>query len=421
MSNHTAKMAHIVNSSCDAPSNNVLLPVIQCAKCNTSTNNNVESCVACVIKRTNFNTVETRSKTKAKIGKLSVGDATTDAITPSISKEAAKTIHVLQLELESKNEIIKVLKNDLEQVTNNLNASKCKYNELIAKIGPVNTAGNGEFRIAKKTCKAKVITEPTGLQVHNTFELLDSDFPEIRNHKLNNKAGNTNNRNTVVEASGDKIGLTRKVLLVADSQGRGCNKMLQSKLGAGCKVQSLLKPNAPLQEVIKDIDTITKDFGVNDVVIVMGGSNNIEADTPYDVLKRDVDMALVKLLPLSNKTNLIINPIPIRYDISGSHDLIKQANHHLHSQLNVTQNINKKRIAINFEIERLTREHFTRQGLHLNHHGKNHICNRSAALVKLFNTVNPVTKRKITTQLCLDKWIIKLPNNTVKRPNHFLD
>lgn len=325
-----------------------------------------------------------------------------------------------------------MLKDDLVQLTTNLSISKCKYDDLIAKIGSESISENNVFQIAKKTCKPNKITEPASIETDNAFKLLDSDFPAISQGGIKNKIVNTQSRPSkprVIKSVGDNRPIISKVLLVSDSQGRGCNKMLQSKLGDSSKVQSILKPNAPLKEVLKDIAVHTKDFGENDVVIVMGGTNNIEANTTYDVLRRDVDKALVQLLPLSNKTNVIINPIPMRYDTgtSGLNEIINQANQHLHSQVNSIHNINKKRIAINFEVERLTREQFTRQGLHLNQSGKNHICNRSAALIKMFrpnscSTGMPtVARQKSIKQMCLDEWLIKKPNISANRPNHFLD
>ena len=52
----------------------------------------------------------------------------------------------------------------------------------------------------------------------------------------------------------------KKVLLLADSNGRGCSAKLKEKLGENFEVTSFVKPNGKLEHLIESIAPLTKNF-----------------------------------------------------------------------------------------------------------------------------------------------------------------
>ncbi|KAK9701501.1 hypothetical protein QE152_g30580 [Popillia japonica] len=67
----------------------------------------------------------------------------------------------------------------------------------------------------------------------------------------------------------------KRIFVFADSHGRDYGRLLNNKTGVNDAVQSIIKPGAAVEEVIKclfrDIESLTKtDYG-----IVFGGANNI--------------------------------------------------------------------------------------------------------------------------------------------------
>ncbi|KAK3919289.1 putative RNA-directed DNA polymerase from transposon BS [Frankliniella fusca] len=57
-----------------------------------------------------------------------------------------------------------------------------------------------------------------------------------------------------------RIKRKKKILILADSQGRGCNKKLSKELKGHYQVQSVIKPGAKFQEVVVGVDKLCQDF-----------------------------------------------------------------------------------------------------------------------------------------------------------------
>lgn len=171
-----------------------------------------------------------------------------------------------------------------------------------------------------------------------------------------------------------------KVLVLADSHGRGCWDLLNKKLNNEFEVSVVFKPNAPLKEVVRLAKSSLNDLDVNDHLIILGGTNDLisnDSNQSPQILK-----TIEELVPVSNKTNLIINTIPLRHDKPELNRLISKTNSAIHKIVNSQKNKTVKRVKINFINERLNRKNYTNHGLHLNISGKNVLCDRLASLVK---------------------------------------
>lgn len=66
-----------------------------------------------------------------------------------------------------------------------------------------------------------------------------------------------------------------RVLILCDESGRYiCNQLRQTLNSGQFSVESIIKPNARLEDVVENMDKLAKDFSTRDYVIVMAGKNN---------------------------------------------------------------------------------------------------------------------------------------------------
>jgi len=173
-------------------------------------------------------------------------------------------------------------------------------------------------------------------------------------------------------------GKKKKVQLLSSSQGRNCSVLLQQNLGEDFEVCGVVEPNAKLCDVVGDVQGLVKSFDENDCVIVLGGTNDVELDGKY---RETVAEGIKNVLPLSKQTNVIINSIPSRFDRFDLQPHIRAANEIIHREVNKSKDKNSSNVRINFGNERLTRDCYTRHGLHLNLRGKSEMCKRLSHLV----------------------------------------
>jgi len=183
----------------------------------------------------------------------------------------------------------------------------------------------------------------------------------------------------------------KKVLILSSSQGRFCSNILQKKLGENYEVCGIVKPNARLTDVVDSAETLVRDFNENDCLIVMGGTNDIE--TNYS---ETIPEGIRKVLPLSKQTNIIFNSIPARFDRFDLKHHVDKANRIIHEEINKSNEKKSSNIRLNFVNERLSRDCYTRHGLHLNFKGKSQLCDKlSAFVLDCLNKTNFLVQRVV--------------------------
>ena len=106
----------------------------------------------------------------------------------------------------------------------------------------------------------------------------------------------------------------KKVLLLTDSNVRGCSAKLQEQRGDDFEVSSIVKPNGKLENLVESIAPLTKNFDSNDCVIILGGSNDIGIKENYNLKLKP---AVKSILKTSKITNVILNAIPQRFGNEG--------------------------------------------------------------------------------------------------------
>lgn len=100
---------------------------------------------------------------------------------------------------------------------------------------------------------------------------------------------------------------TGKILILADDFGRNINKIVYKKLPNKYQLETMLKPGATFQQTIENIDQLTKNYGLNDHVVIITGSNNFNKNTGYPSFRYICDK-----LKSCNKTNIIVATTPYK-------------------------------------------------------------------------------------------------------------
>ena len=171
------------------------------------------------------------------------------------------------------------------------------------------------------------------------------------------------------------IGQTQKktrVVVIGDSHARGCAENLKENL-LECYVTGYVKPGAQTDQIVKsaksDIDGLTK----NDVVVVLGGTNDIGKNNSKQGIRN-----LVSFAKECQHTNLIVMSASNRHDLvnwSCVNTEVKKFNVTLKRRLKTFENT--RVLDMNSE-----RAHYTRHGLHLNKFGKKILANKVSAEVR---------------------------------------
>ena len=148
-------------------------------------------------------------------------------------------------------------------------------------------------------------------------------------------------------------GLKKKVLLLSDSQGRHCAGLLQEELGSDYQVSGLVKPGAPLREVLRDCSQLARDV---DVLVIQAGTNDLSP-------RGGVDIAPLRqqLARLPSSTRVILSGVPPRFDRPHLNTMAMKYNEAFKT-IDGVSNFNP--------FTNLNRSHYTRHGLHLNFRGK---------------------------------------------------
>lgn len=157
----------------------------------------------------------------------------------------------------------------------------------------------------------------------------------------------------------------RRIFIFADSMGRDISGHLRTLLGSKShtRVFSYIKPGAPFKVIADSIPKMCPDLSQDDVVFVMGGTNDISELDPGSPSSKFLN--LNSLGHLSTKTSIILSTIPYRFDNLGH-----QSTNIFHTNCGILFQSERNNF-LTFDCNKvLHRQHFTEHGLHLNHAGK---------------------------------------------------
>jgi len=151
-----------------------------------------------------------------------------------------------------------------------------------------------------------------------------------------------------------------RIIVLGDSHARGFAGELH-QVKQHFKVIGYVKPNAGLTELFNPAKEDTSKLTKKDIVIVFGGTNDIERNFHGKILT-----SIVRFLDATQHTNVILMDVPLRYD-PGKRP-------HINEEI-VNYNRKLHKVTKSFKHAKLiksttNRELFTHHGLHLNKKGK---------------------------------------------------
>lgn len=146
-----------------------------------------------------------------------------------------------------------------------------------------------------------------------------------------------------------------------------------------CKVSSTVKPNAKMDTILQGINK-DRDLSTNDVIVIVGGTNNID-DTGRC---NNFTTELVSFLAEVSKPKILLVGLPPRHDNPSLNPTVSKINKELSA-------ISKSYKNVSFTpFEPQSRQSFTSHGLHLNLTGKFSLAN---LLLKALNIKpNPIVQ-----------------------------
>jgi lysophospholipase L1-like esterase len=162
-----------------------------------------------------------------------------------------------------------------------------------------------------------------------------------------------------------------RILLLGDSQARGCANLLKQKLNSEFDVSGIVKPGAKTSDILGI--NIDKEMAKYDIVVVCAGCNDISKNNAKEGLKN-----IINFVTRTSHTNIIVMEALHRHDLvdwSCVNQEIRLFNRLLAKRLKLYKQVS-------ISSPNLGRQHFTRHGLHMNHLGKEKMCQEIADWVQ---------------------------------------
>jgi hypothetical protein len=169
-----------------------------------------------------------------------------------------------------------------------------------------------------------------------------------------------------------KVKSTRnRVLLLGDSQARGCADLLKQNLNSDIGVGGFIKPGAMLSDILGT--NLEEGMSKNDVVVVCAGSNDISKNNAKEGLRKSTNF-----VRRSSHTNIIVTEALQRYDLpdwSCVNNEVRLFNRQLAKRLKSLKHVSIGSVT-------LEKQHFTRHSQHLNSREKETICHQIGEMVQ---------------------------------------
>lgn len=274
---------------------------------------------------------------------------------PSLEEEELESIkHKLrQTELSNENLLDKI--RTLQEALDKYRANITKNELIIDQL---------KSELSRKTQKtlSEVHTQTDAATVESVETQTDLPLPTSA---CDNAPPTLEVRNTKDKPLGHPK-VSGRVLLLADSHGRGAADILKEKLKR-FEVSSIFKPNAMFNEVVQDLRALTADFDKQDYVIVMAGINDILSF--HQITRKKLE----NVLRILTHTNIVFVSIPYWPGRRVLNNIIYQANSNIYNEIMAASPGHTVFfVDVNYLIDFT---HMTRSGLHLRFSGKHLVFN----------------------------------------------
>ena len=187
-----------------------------------------------------------------------------------------------------------------------------------------------------------------------------------------------------------------RIVLIGDSQMRGCSDKLSDILGSSCNTFRVTKSNANLRAITNSINLKDENLRKKDVVIICGGTRDVAKNEVKNGLR-----TLPEFAKLTLNTHVIVMCVPHRFDLQPSsciNEEVESFNRKLRKTMKTFSHIHVCSMSTN-------RDHFTSHGLHLNSQGKNWIINKWVSII------TPIISKSTVTSTTPLPWMEKSDNS----------
>jgi lysophospholipase L1-like esterase len=179
-----------------------------------------------------------------------------------------------------------------------------------------------------------------------------------------------------------------KILILGDSHSRGIANELQQHVGEDSIVQALIKPGANIEAILRQKDLAIAKLAKQDVCIIWGGTQDISRNESNQGLQQ-----LKEFIDKHQNTNIIFIEAPHRYDLKADSSVNEETRIFKRKLKSLSeQDANLCVIEIS-----ITREVYTRHGLHMNRKGKEQTARKIATEIGKLIEGN---KKKSVAQPC---------------------
>lgn len=220
-------------------------------------------------------------------------------------------------------------------------------------------------------------TDPTGSESINTqttpsifsspVSLCHFNATTSSNHNTyeSNEIGLDNRVKPTSEDSPQKLASTstaNRIQIISDSCGRFGSQYLSSILPSNTfQVSTIIKPNASLDNVVKDSPQLCRSFGKNDWIVIMGGTNDCLQGK--DLSRKSFESTLSKLC----QTNVIVTSVPYLRNNGFCNSKIYNFNCDLYNCIRRLNCGSIHFLDVNYS---LCDDHRAKRGIHLSKRGK---------------------------------------------------
>ncbi|CAH1636951.1 unnamed protein product [Spodoptera littoralis] len=166
---------------------------------------------------------------------------------------------------------------------------------------------SGECNINPSTHDAPSKTESASV-VETEGHLAETTGVQLTVTKPTTYADNPRNQSQSISGTGN----TQRVMIFGDQAGYGIRNIIQDYLGKQFTVTSFIKPYATTKEVLKPSESLCKDFGKSDFVIILAGANDrnpMDIQTYLHYTLRQLQFTNVLVVPLRKQFYLNENNV----------------------------------------------------------------------------------------------------------------
>lgn len=298
-----------------------------------------------------------------------------------LCEELSLELHKAQQELLSYEKVIQVLREELTNMDqrtrpagNPGNPGNLPRNDQCTKPMQRDRWRQVPFT-TRKVKSTRKFSSPTTIPFQNKFDpltnLKEDSVPTLPERLPGSRPTKTENHSVV----------KHNVLIVGDSHARNIASKLQLNLGKDYSVSGIVKPGAPMEDILTTVDQLRVTTKREDVLVVWGGSNNINRNN-----MRKAISDVFNLVKNNLEHNIILMNAPHRHDLIPNSCVNKE----VIKYNKLVRKIAKQNSNTQFLEFNLDRSHFTNHGMHMNLKGKEQVSLHLAKLIdQMFDSPQP--------------------------------